>query len=149
MLNGQFTCVLLIRLHNAWYSSFNVGCIKYNKMYSYTCITFCVMISLFFCWYSTYGVPAKEGTKLTAVTPSDLNRFQNSFTDRFSRRTFAVEWLLNIWPHLKHVAILRCTAMQDSAADNGCCWKILIRWCEHYLMHSDRCSSVYYTYQWC
>jgi len=33
-------------------------------------------------------VPKKEDTKLITVTPSNLNHFQNSFTDRYSSANF-------------------------------------------------------------
>jgi len=64
------------------------------------------------------GGPKKMGHRLTAIL-SNLNRFKKSFfTGRFPGK-FVVRWILQISPHLAHVAILPCeTVMSAKQAIN-------------------------------
>jgi len=71
-------------------------------------------VSCFFdsrCIYT--GWDKKRGHRLMTIIRSHLNRFTNFFTGTFLSK-FAVKWILNIPPHLAHVATLPCETLMSA-----------------------------------
>ena len=53
----------------------------------------------------------KSGATLMTITLSNLNRFKNISLENFFLSKFAVNWILNIPPHLAYVATLPCETL--------------------------------------
>jgi len=71
-------------------------------------------VSCFFdsrCIYT--GWDKKRGHRLMTIILSHLNRFTKFFTGTFLSK-FAVKWILNIPPHLAHVATLPCETLMSA-----------------------------------
>ena len=57
--------------------------------------------------------PKKRGHRLMTIILSNLDRFTKIFTGRFIGK-FAVQWILNIQPHLAYVATLPCETLMSA-----------------------------------
>ena len=63
--------------------------------------------------YHYTGWAKKRGHRLLTTILSNFNRFTFFFTERFLSK-FAAKWILNISPHLAHVAKLPCETLMSA-----------------------------------